>query len=42
MEVCVRLVRLENGCVIAGDVPKNIQSNKAVIEAYLGVDEGSW
>ncbi len=42
MHICQQLVVLENGCVIAMDVPENIRNNKAVIEAYLGVDDGSW
>ncbi len=42
MHICHELIVLENGCVIAKDVPENIRNNKAVIEAYLGVDDGSW
>ncbi len=42
MHICKWLVVLENGSVIAKDVPENIRNNKAVIEAYLGVDDGSW
>ncbi len=39
MQLCHRLVVLENGAVIADDTPENVRNNKAVIEAYLGVDE---
>ncbi len=39
MQLCHRLVVLENGAVIADDIPENVRNNKAVIEAYLGVDE---
>ena len=42
MHLCDWLVVLENGMVIARDEPHNIQTNKAVIEAYLGADDGSW
>ncbi len=42
MHICQRLIVLENGCVIAEDIPENIRNNKAVIEAYLGIDDGSW
>lgn len=42
MQACDWIVVLENGMVIARDAPAGIQKNKAVIEAYLGVDDGGW
>ncbi len=39
MQLCHRLIVLENGAVIADDIPENVRNNKAVIEAYLGVDD---
>lgn len=42
MHLCERLVVLENGMVIAQDVPEKIRTHPAVIEAYLGVDDGNW
>ena len=42
MDICEQLIVLDNGEVIAKDIPEKIRNNKAVIEAYLGVDDGGW
>ena len=38
MDLCTRIVVLENGKVIADGAPSEVQSNERVLEAYFGVD----
>ncbi|PKO08122.1 MAG: hypothetical protein CVU40_17145 [Chloroflexi bacterium HGW-Chloroflexi-2] len=40
MELCDRIVVLNFGSKIAEGIPIEIQNNKDVIDAYLGIDEG--
>jgi branched-chain amino acid transport system ATP-binding protein len=39
MSPCDRIVVIDHGLKIAEGVPKEIQDNEQVIEAYLGKDE---
>lgn len=41
MRVCEKLIVLEHGTLIAEGSPEEIRNNKAVIEAYLGLDDGT-
>lgn len=42
MRICEKLVVLEHGTLIAEGPPEAMRENKAVIEAYLGVDDEKW
>jgi ABC-type branched-subunit amino acid transport system ATPase component len=39
MEICEHITVIDHGVTIATGAPKEIQGNRAVIEAYLGVPE---
>lgn len=42
MKICEKLIVLEHGSLIAQGSPESMRDNPAVIEAYLGVDDGKW
>jgi branched-chain amino acid transport system ATP-binding protein len=41
MDICEQITVIDHGVTIAVGAPKEIQGNKAVIEAYLGAPEPS-
>src|SRR5213076_2783867 len=41
MDICEQITVIDHGVTIAVGAPKEIQGNKAVIEAYLGVPDES-
>lgn len=42
MRLCEKLIVLEHGSLIAEGTPAEIKDNPAVVEAYLGADDGKW